>query len=290
LWIFGQKTTEIWYNAGDPLFPFARVPGATLNLGCLAPESVVKFSNTIMWLGADANGFVQVYLTNGTNPQRVSNFAIENAICGITTGAPAGNMDSLPLATAYAYQEAGHTFYCLNILDISYGFINQYVYDLTTGMWHERQYAGDYPTCYANVPGTIFNVTGPSFVGGASNKIYYQGLGYPSDAGTAINYSRTCPASFDRNKFVKYPMVELLADMGSATVTLGYSNDGGKTFPYTYGPISASGETQNGARGRYIWRQLGRSRDRVFKFYTSSSTQLIRWIDAFIGETPGSEQ
>jgi hypothetical protein len=33
IWFFGQRTIEVWYNAGNPLFPFARVPGGTLNFG-----------------------------------------------------------------------------------------------------------------------------------------------------------------------------------------------------------------------------------------------------------------
>jgi hypothetical protein len=289
LWIFGQSTTEIWYNAGNPLFPFARVPGATLNFGCLAPFSVVKFYNTIMWLGCDPNGVLQVYMTQGTNPIRVSNPAIEQQILGITATSPEGIMDEIVYTRAYGYQENGHTFYVLLTCNSSWTPQAAYVYDLTTGMWHERAYAGAFPACFANIPGILFS-TSPGYVGDAkSGAIYHQGQGYPSDAGTPIVYTRTFPHIADRNHFIKYPLLELDCDIGSAQVVLSYSNDGGKTFPYTRAAISGSGETSNGSLPRFRWWQCGRSRDRVFKFIITTSTQLIKLINAYVGVSASEE-
>jgi len=290
LWIFGQSTIEVWYNAGNPLFPFARVPGATLNLGCIAAFSVVKFDNTILWLGSSPTGFVQVYATEGTSPKRVSTWAIENQIMGITAAAPAGIGATLEFTKAYGYQESGHTFYVLTMFTSHSQPVGQYVYDLTTGMWHERTYAGPFPTCYANVPGFTFSSTGPSYVGdGLSGKIYYQGQGYPSDGGTPIVYTRTFPHIADRNHFIKYGLLELDCDIGTAQVALEYSNDGGKTFPLTRAAISGSAETSNGGFARFRWQQLGRSRDRVFKFVITTATNLIRLVNAYVGVTPGVE-
>jgi hypothetical protein len=290
LWIFGQQTTEIWYNAGNPLFPFARVPGATLNFGCVAPWSVVKFYNTILWLGCDTTGAVQVYMTQGTNPVRVSNWAIENQICGITKANPEGLIKYLEFASAYGYQENGHTFYVLTTKTSHGAPTATYVYDLTTGMWHERAYGGIWPICFASVPGFPFNTTGAFFVGDAlTGAICHQGQGYTSDAGTDIVYTRTFPPVYDRNHFIKFPLLELKADAGTAQVVLSYSNDGGKTFPYTRAAISESAETSNGEQGRFQWRQLGRSRDRVFKFIITTKTELVRLIDAYLGVSPGTE-
>lgn len=291
LWIFGQQTTEIWYNAGNPLFPFARIAGATLNVGCIAAFSVVKFYNTIMWLGSDANGFVQVYMTQGTNPIRVSTFAIENQITAITQADPGGLTSELEFTTAYGYEENGHTFYVLVIKTSHSNPTATFVYDLTTGLWHERAYAGAFPTSYANVPGFTFNATGPAFVGdGKSGAIYYQGQGYPSDGGTAIVYTRTFPTISDRQHMIKYPMLQLDCDIGTAAVVLSYSDDGGVTFPRTLTGITASAETSRGAAARFIWRQLGAARQRVFRMVITTSTQLVRLVNAYLGVTPGTEQ
>ena len=289
LWIFGQSTTEVWYNAGNPLFPFARVPGATLNFGCLAPFSVVKFYNTIMWLGCDTNGVLQVYMTQGTNPIRVSNPAIEQQILGITQSTPEGIMEEIVYTRAYGYQENGHTFYVLLTCNSSWTPQAAYVYDLTTGMWHERAYDGPFPVCFANIPGILFS-TSPGYVGDAkSGAIYHQGQGYTSDAGTDIVYTRIFPHLADRNHFIRYPRLELDCDIGTAQVVLSYSNDGGKTFPYTRAAISGSAETSNGSFPRFVWWQCGRSRDRVFKFIITTGSNLIRLINAYIGLSQSQE-
>jgi len=291
LWIFGQQTTEVWYNAGNPLFPFARVPGATLNFGCVAPWSVVKFYNTIMWLGCDTTGCVQVYMTQGINPVRVSTWAIENMICGITAAAPEGNISELEFASAYGYQENGHTFYVLTMKTSHAAPTATYVYDLTTGLWHERDYLGVYPICFASVPGFSFNTAGAFFVGDAlTGKICHQSQGYPSDAGTAITYTRTFPTASDRQHQIRYPLLQLDADMGTATASLEWSNDGGKTFPFSRAAISPSAETSQGNAPRYMWRQLGMGRQRTFRIKTTSSTELVRYVNAYMGVSAGTEQ
>lgn len=40
IWLLGTKTTEIWFDAGSAAFPFQSVPGAFIQHGCAAKESV----------------------------------------------------------------------------------------------------------------------------------------------------------------------------------------------------------------------------------------------------------
>jgi hypothetical protein len=80
------------------------------------------------------------------------------------------------------------------------------------------------------------------------------------------------------------------ADMGTATASLEWSNDGGKTFPFSRAPISPSAETSQGNAPRYMWRQLGMGRQRTFRIKTTSSTELVRYINAYMGVAPGIEQ
>src|SRR5690606_17626891 len=42
LWIFNEKTTEIFVNTGNADFPFERVQGGFSEVGCLAKYSVAK--------------------------------------------------------------------------------------------------------------------------------------------------------------------------------------------------------------------------------------------------------
>lgn len=272
LWIFGQKSIEIWYNAGDPLFPFARIQGATLNQGLMAPASVVKFENTLLWLGASDRGYVTVYRSTGIQAQRVSTFPIEQIISSFPAAV-------LPDAWAYGYQENGHTFYVLNLVSQTNVPLQTVVYDMTADAWHERVYAATWPVSFASVPG--FASVGPNFVGdGKSGKIYYQGMMYPNDGGTAIAYERIWNMPGTQNQWARYPQMEILADVGTAKMTLFWSDDAGRTYPHSRGPVAGSiGSPTSGPR--FDFRQMGRARDRRYKLDITDKDNLIRLIGAY---------
>jgi hypothetical protein len=284
LWIFGEKTIEVWYDAGNNGFPLQRIAGATINLGLLSPYSVVKFSNTIMWIAADDRGYAQVYMTQGLAPVRVSNPGVEQLIGAV------GNFNYVTIF-AYGYQENGHTFFVINFTDGARIPYQQLVYDLTTGLWHERYYAIEVPLCFASQ--TYF--AGNNFVGMNSGKIYEQGILFPNDGtGNPINYSRTAPHVTNENRWIKYPRFELDGDFGTAAPTLSYSNDGGRNFltgaPWPYPLRQAADAGSAGASRRFFALQLGRSRDRVFKMDISDSANLIRIANAYLTAEPGTEK
>ena len=160
LYIFGQRNLEIWYNAGNAGFPFARVNGGTIGLGNLSTFAIVKFYNAVLWLGASDQGLAQVYMINGTSPQRVSNASIE-FLLGQFTG------PQLNLAWAYGYQENGHTFYVLNIpTDGSFSAFRAAQPDLRFDDRHSGtsgSTACHGTCCFASLPG--FSIS-PNYVGG----------------------------------------------------------------------------------------------------------------------------
>ena len=125
LWVFGTKTTEIWYDAGNINFPLEPIQGAFMEFGCLAPRSVAKMDNTLFWLGQDPRGQGIVFRANGYNAERISTHAVEWQIQQY------GNISD---AVAYTYQQEGHSFYVLNFPSIN----TTWVYDVATQMWHER--------------------------------------------------------------------------------------------------------------------------------------------------------
>lgn len=49
LYLIGEVSTEIWENDGST--PFSRIPGGYIEQGCVAPYSVVKLDNSLIWLG-----------------------------------------------------------------------------------------------------------------------------------------------------------------------------------------------------------------------------------------------
>ena len=100
VWLFGERTVEVWYNSGDSSFPLSRVGGAFLEIGCAAPFSVAKADNTQFWLATNGS----VVRADGYTPKIVSTRAIESAMAGYAR---------LDDARAFAYSQEGHTFYVL---------------------------------------------------------------------------------------------------------------------------------------------------------------------------------
>jgi hypothetical protein len=124
-WLFGTNSIEIWYDAGTPDFPLARIQGASNEIGCAAAFSVAKLDNSIFWLGQDARGRGIVYRNNGYTGVRASNHAIEWQI---------QQYGDISNAIAYTYQQDGHSFYVLTFPTVQ----KTWVYDVVTQSWHER--------------------------------------------------------------------------------------------------------------------------------------------------------
>ena len=181
LWLFGEVSTEIWFNSGASDFPFERNQGAYLEVGCAAKYSPAKMANVVYWLGNDAAGQGVVYRAQGYQPQRVSDFGVEYAI---------GKMARVDDAIGYAYQQEGHFFYVLTFPTAG----QTWVYDASSQMWHERAYrtpsgamARHRANCHA-----MFNNT--HVVGDwQDGRLYALDLDTYTDDGDPIVRIRTCP-------------------------------------------------------------------------------------------------
>ena len=125
IFLFGNTSVEVWYDAGTPDFPLARIQGAFMEVGCEAAYSVAKLDNSVFWLGSDARGRGIVYRANGYTPARISTNAVEYAIQSY------GNITD---AIGYTYQQDGHPFYVLIFPSAEV----TWVYDVSTQLWHER--------------------------------------------------------------------------------------------------------------------------------------------------------
>lgn len=148
VWVFGTSSTEVWYNSGDADFPLSRIQGAFNEIGCVAPYSIAKLDNSIIWLGQDQRGRGIVYRANGYIGQRISTHAVETDIQSYA---------DMSDALAYAYQQDGHAFYVLNFPTAN----TSWVFDAATGAWHERrgllngQFTRHRSNCFANFNGEL---------------------------------------------------------------------------------------------------------------------------------------
>lgn len=121
--VFGEKTTEFFYNSGAADFPFERAGGGFIEHGLGASGSPAKVNNTVLWL--DDNFTVRAAM--GYQAQSVSPPWVETMIANAadpTTG------------WAWTYRHAGRTFYSLNFSDLSL------CYDMEMQRWHRRKSDG----------------------------------------------------------------------------------------------------------------------------------------------------
>lgn len=254
LWIFGTDSIEVWYNSGDPLFPFERMQGAFVEKGLQAEGTVAKLDNTVYWLANDGI----VYRANGYQPQRVSTHA-EEADIGTT-----GNDD----AFAYTYIQEGHSFYVLTLPEKNLTL----AYDVSTGRWHDRshyQWGRHHANCYAQV-------YGQHLVGDFQNgTIYTMSLSqYQDDADPLVRTAISPPIHAGRDRAIMH-CLELDMDSGVGLVSgqgddpqamLQWSDDNGKTWSNEHwAPIGRIGEYLT----RVIWNRLGMFRQRQYKVVIS---------------------
>lgn len=149
IWLLGTQTGEVWFDNGDPGFPFAPVQGVFVEQGVAAMFALQRIGNTVMWVSMDADGNGIVNIADGYSPKRISTFAVEDML------QQAGPLES----TAWTYQERGHWFYSLHmpLRDDATP-----VYDLTMDRWDERgvwdednqQWHPNRPVCHAFAFGT----------------------------------------------------------------------------------------------------------------------------------------
>jgi hypothetical protein len=105
VWLFGSKTSEVWYNQGTFPFPFAPHSSGFVPYGTAAPFSPTLVSGALMWIAATEHGQGAVVHAAGFVPTVVATFAIHAANDGYQTIAD---------AIGDTYEDLGHTFYLLS--------------------------------------------------------------------------------------------------------------------------------------------------------------------------------
>jgi hypothetical protein len=271
VFVLGTQSTEVFYNSGDADFPFTRVQGAVVDVGCAGAFTIQKLQNSLFWVGGDHTGQGIVYRSQGFQAERISTPAIEAVIRGISP-------DDLEDARAWVYQQGGHAFYCLNLP----GTDRTWVYDTSTGLWHDRAYRAAWSLerhradCHALAYG--LNVVGDY----ENGKIYELDPDTNSDAGTSIVRIRTAPHFSSGLKLVRHNSFQLDMEVGvgldgttqgtDPQVMLQWSDDGGHTWSNErWADIGKIGKR----RTRVIWRRLGSSRDRVYRVMVSDPIKVV---------------
>jgi hypothetical protein len=282
VYLFGTQSTEVFYNSGDADFPFARIQGAIMAVGCAAPHSIVKVGGSVVWIGRDSGGFGIIYRTDAYQPQRISTPSLEAVIREIP-------QDEIGDARAWTYQQGGHLFYVLNLPNVD----TTWVYDASTGLWHERNYLGTWGAerhradCHSVAHGE--NVVGDY----ENGRIYALDPDTEDDNGVSIVRKRAAPhiSKNGARLFHTYFQLDMETGVGTSTgqgenpqVMLRYSDDGGHSWS---SERWADAGRIGARRTRVIFRRLGSSRDRVYEITIADPVKVVL-IGAELGIEEGA--
>jgi hypothetical protein len=275
LWLFGYETTEIWAHTGAADFPFERLPGGFMQIGCAARWAVNTLAGGVAFIGRDSRGIASAYMTQGLRPTRISTHAIEQEWASYS---------DITDATAYTRFAGGHEFW-----EVTFHAANKtWVYDATTGAWHRRTYNNTDRLPYITHAYWVsqkLEIVGSRI----DNKLYLLSDSYTDDDGTAITRTRTAPHIAEENKTMFHHALTLDMQMGTksgggaGSVTMNYSNNGGRTWSTDR---AASTGAASAWTTRAVWRRLGRSRDRVYRVKISDA-QKVTLTGAYLEISPG---
>ncbi len=265
LWLLGDKSTEIWYDAGGANFPFSRLVGTPLQVGCRAPHSVARFcaggEDSLIWLGRNERGENIIVKTSGFTAVTVSppSFGDEVATYPITSD-----------AIGFTYQEDAHEFYVITFpsADVTW------CYDSQSGLMHKRLSYDPYAQAFHRHRSMSFmNFQGMRIVGDYQNgTLYWLTRTAYTDAGWPLLAKRRAPHVWDQGArtrvFVQSLQLDFVPGVGNSSgmgtnpqAGLSISRDSGRTFGTRIdAPIGTIGQTWT----RTMWRRLGFGRDLVF--------------------------
>lgn len=262
LLIFGQKTIETWYDAGTINNPFQRIDGGTIERGCAAALTPVKEDNSVFFLGDD----LVFYRLDQTIPRRISTHALEDAWQRYTTVSD---------AYTFSYTFEGHKFIVLTFPSAN----ATWVFDISTGLWHERDSVDMNNNSYGRWRGScLVPCYGKLLVGDAySGDIWYiDGTTY-TEGGNTMRGLMVSPVIADPDrKRVYHNRYELDIEQGvgntvdpgeNPQIMLSWSDDGGRIFKplqlwHSMGKLGAY-------RKRLRWLRMGQARNRVYKLIVS---------------------
>ncbi len=278
LWVFGDKSIELWQDAGLANFPFERVPAGVVERGLAAALCTAKEDNVIFFLGEDLS-----FYRSGVPPQRISTHALESIWRGYSSTSD---------AFAFSYTWNGHKFICVTFPTGNASFI----YDVATGLWHERESRdmsnNSLGRWRANCHVQHY---GKELFGDAYNGTigYLSATTFSEYGNNTISRVVSPPLSSDRKRmFMSRFELDIEAGVGLTTgqgldpqVMMRFSDDGGHTFGtlQRWKSMGVLGEF----RKRLKWNRLGNARDRVMEVQISdpvSRTIIAAHADITLGQ------
>lgn len=257
LYILGETTIEVFQTIVTTGFPFQRIPGAMIQKGCAAPNSIVDFDNSFLFIGGDVGEQPAIWKAIGSNASKISTSAVDQLIQG-------NSKETIAAARAFTYAQNGDYFAVFTIGD------NTLVYDATTSAlsgkheWHERQTGitdGNGFQKWRGIHGV--KAFGKILVGDdRSGKIGDLTFDVKTEYGDSVERFFTTKPFINNGDSIFSHEIELLMQTGVGDSTtpdpqirMDYSDDGGRNF---VSEISRSMGRVGEFKTRVRWSRQGR--------------------------------
>jgi hypothetical protein len=257
LWLFKERSTEIWGLTGQASEnAFARLGGGVRERGLLGFNLIAKVPDGAFFVGNDGI----CYITNGAEFTPVSRTPVESAI------------EQQEPTDCFYYEDEGHKF-CV----VRFAGRPAWVYDLSTGLWHER----------ATGLGAWIG-TGAVYAFGKWRVASSDGrvstlLRNGRDVGQPLFRQATSRTLQNDGARFRVPILELLAQMGrtdigrDAQMLVEFSRDGGNSW-------GAQQARSLGNLGDYsqrvVFRNLGQTRQLTMRVTMTDPADLRLWSAA----------
>lgn len=254
VWVFGERTSEVWANDGGFPLAFAAVPSARIPHGIAAPWSRCSTAVGLFWLSQTEQGTGEVVLAQGLSAVVVSDFSFAQQVQAYT------RIDD---AVGWVYQDGGHTWYVLEFPEQG----ATWTFDLVTRVWAERgQWSSAEGRYRAWRPRHHVYAFGRHLCqdGTTGNLLALTHATARHASGEMIRCYREAPAVFNEKKFLFYSRLEVHVESGRGAssgdgvdpqMELLTSKNDGRTW-------ASQGTRSLGKQGEYgaspVWRRLGR--------------------------------
>jgi hypothetical protein len=251
----GALSIEIWSNTGapPPEYPLSRYSATPIEIGIVGRRAYAVTLDSFIFVGQTTRGVGGIYSFDGSQPQRISTDAVEQALL-----APGVKLSE---CSTWSYHREGHEFVAFN----APGMNTTWVYDVATRLWHERALwvdgqhqpmQGKYVTLFA---GKHYAIDGDAVCELTRDE--------PTVDGKNIVLERTFVISKQNLEPVQHRRLEVGCTTGNnGWLSLETSNDHGFRFDAAL-PVSL-GET--GRDGQVIaWHGLGTCKQRAYRLRCS---------------------
>lgn len=268
LFAVGRTVTSVYNNQGASVgFPLTQLNDYEFDKGVFAPFTLVKSNQTFMMIGGGIDESPAVWQFTGNGYKKISTPALDALLDSFTD-------TEISEAFAWSYAKRGAFFVGFTIANITI------VYDLATGLWHERKSVKDEDNIRYRV-NSMTTAYGHIIVADSiDGRIGILDNDILTEYGKEIRRVVSSPNFSDGLNSRRVPMIELTVESGvgnaarkDPVITMDFSDDGGDTFTYQRArKIGKIGETNK----RLVWYKNGRfSRFRILRFRLSDPVKAV---------------